>query len=289
VSCLCLYRRGRRRSDVLPRAWEIRGELWDVTLGASLEEWSIHAYMRDPKRMARFTSGLLFPTDRWHHATMTMARIFAGFGLSLTLALLSGCDDSSTSSQGGASCASFTSCGGDIVKVWQVDSVCVEGDLVGTLNGQLSSQPPACQTIFESASLDASGTISYTASTETSDITLTGIYTAVYTQACLSAMAGSTVAVTSAICSAIQSGLSSSDPSITGTCVLSGSNCHCTLNQQLSLGTQTDGYTASGGTLTYTSGGSPASYCVNGTTLTERSTSTSLGMAMVITAHSTAK
>ncbi len=101
-----------------------------------------------------------------------------------------GCSGSSSGSRNEAvSCGGVPQCGGTVDGKWQLDSVCLEGDLATALDANLSL-PPACSHTIETASISASGTVTFATGTETDDLTGTMTANAVYTAACESAIAG---------------------------------------------------------------------------------------------------
>lgn len=170
---------------------------------------------------------------------------------------------------------SFTACGGDLTGKWSIDSVCTEGDLQDMImdTGDL---PAECSGMFQSVSIDISGTLTYANGTETSDVTTAMSAKFNYSKACIEALAGTSIPMTQAMC---DSASSSSDTPMT--CKLSNGGCACTMSQTDHT-QESASYTTSGGVLTYADG-DPMEFCVSGSNLTFRSASEGVGMR--ITSH----
>jgi hypothetical protein len=217
---------------------------------------------------------------------MNTGKVMGGAALLSALALLSSCSGNTTTDSTPPSCGPFTACGGAIEGNWQIDDVCVEGDLLGMINAQSNpSVPAACQNIAKTATLKASGTFGYASGTETSNLSMTVVCTTVYSQACLSAARGGVTTATPSVCATVQSGINASGSGTVAICSVAGADCSCSITQPITGGPQTDGYAVSGGTLSYTSGSGSVSFCVQGTTLRERSTGLGSGIMAEILAH----
>jgi hypothetical protein len=165
-------------------------------------------------------------------------------------------------------CGVFQACGGDLTGTWTFDGMCGEGDIATSMM-DTSGLPPECSDIIKSFSMNISGTLIYANGTETSDVNMTMTARAVYSSACINAEAGTSVAVSQALCDAMSSGMSSTDGP-TMTCKLASGGCDCNMTMSQSA-QESDTYTVSGSTLTY-SGGDTIEFCVSGTKLTVRPT-----------------
>jgi len=190
--------------------------------------------------------------------------------ISLVSAVLAsaGCSSSSTSNAGGT-CGAAAPCGGTLDGTWTVTSVCAEGNLAATMNQQLGL-PAACDNTFQSATLGASGSVTFANGMETDNLTQTMDANLVFTAACESAVAKQTVTLTPATCTTIQQSLTSSSGSFTtANCSLSNGSCVCTASYDKQSPTTPMSYSVSGSTVTYTGTNPdpPIDYCVSGTTL----------------------
>jgi len=195
------------------------------------------------------------------------------FRASCSLAILSfvfsilGCSSSSTTGGTGATCNAAAPCGGSLDGTWSFTSLCVEGDLVAAMN-QRMGLPAACDNTIQSATMSASGTVTFASGTETDNFTETTDVTLSFTAACESAVAGQPVTLTASTCAtAQQSLLSASGGFTTANCSLSNGACACTASMESPAPTAPQSYTVSGNVISYAAG-DPISYCVSGTTLT---------------------
>ena len=186
---------------------------------------------------------------------------------------------------GGGTCSGAAPCGGALDGTWQMDSVCT-GDLTPATRAQLGL-PAECSDSLESVSIDSMrGTLTYSVGTESSDLTMTLTMQLLFTQACLNAMAGTPVTLNASTCTSMQQSLASSGKYSTATCSYSSAACRCVVSGDQSS-TNSTAYTVAGDSIVYTDGSDPVSYCVSGTTLTERQTSSTdfPGVTMVATLH----
>jgi len=192
-----------------------------------------------------------------------------------------GCGGHTGADGSGAQCEGPAPCGGNLEGTWQVDSLCVEGDLAAALNA-LPGTPSACNTMVQSASEAFHGTVTYANGTETIDVTADVVMEVLYTPACYSATAG--VPLSAGACSYQQQQLVAQS-GYTAACQLEVGGCRCSASKQ-SQSTQVSSYTVSGSRITYTDGDDPMDYCVSGTTLTERQTAPDLGgLVAVLSLH----
>lgn len=192
-----------------------------------------------------------------------------------------GCNDDSSSN--GGSCASFSACGGDITGTWLVDDICVEGDLGAELAAE-AGVPSKCNDLYQNIDVTVGGTVSYANGVETPNITMNMTMVAHYSEACLSDIAGQTVSMSQTICEALQSAVTNGTSITSATCALSGGACDCTLTSAPTTLTDTDTYTVTGKTLTY-SGGDVVDYCATSTTLNLRKTAGFGSLPAQFTAH----
>jgi hypothetical protein len=193
-----------------------------------------------------------------------------GLGLRLGIGVLMtmmgiGCGGGSGS---GGVCSGLDPCGGDIEGTWAIDSMCIAGDIVAAMSGDLGL-PSACSGALTSFAFEnPSGTITYAGGYETANLTITMSMAMTYNSACASAAAGTTVTVDATLCSLLQQDLLASSDYSSVACSFGGGACHCAVKgEQTSSGVT--GYTVSGNTIEYTDGSDPMDYCVSGAQLTE--------------------
>ena len=181
-------------------------------------------------------------------------------------ALMWGCGGSSSTSGAGA-CTEATPCGGALDgTTWQLDSVCTIGGVAAALNQAEFPWTAACSGAVTSASLSATGTVSFANGTQTNNVTTITQGTMVLTPACAGAMGGVTITTLDAsTCTLIGQEISSTAGD-TGTCTLAGSNCSCSVTITGTDTTSTS-YTISGTSVTYANGDNPTDYCVSGSSL----------------------
>ena len=185
---------------------------------------------------------------------------------------------------GNTTCSAAAPCGGTVDGTWQLDGVCVEGNLVAAMNAT-SGLPAACSTLFQTATLSGTGTVTFANGTETDNITQDMTTTAVYTSACASAIAGTAVTLNASLCATMQSSAAGQTGVTSASCSFVGSNCNCSIVYQ-SVTATSQAYSISGSTIMYTNGSDPIDYCVSGTTLTARQVQTNLnGLTFVSTLH----
>jgi hypothetical protein len=179
-------------------------------------------------------------------------------------------------------CPIPAACGGALDGTWQVDSVCVQGDLVAFMNSLL---PAACNTLYQSISYSGgTGTISYANGTETPNATTNSSAQLLFSSACALARYGVTLDAT-ACTTTIQQDVVSNEGFTSATCSYSSQGCLCAASDQ-SVSNSPVSYTLSGTSIVYSSGDPPAGYCVSGTTLTEVETlSARVSVTFVSTLH----
>jgi hypothetical protein len=187
----------------------------------------------------------------------------------------------------GGVCNGFAPCGGTLEGTWQIDSMCLQGDINALMAAEMGMTGPACDQMIQSLTIqNPKGTVSYSGGVETSNLTMTLDMRMLITEACMSSMTGTTVTLSAAKCSAMEQSLVSNGNYSTATCTFGSASCQCHLvGEQTS--TSSTPYTISGNTIVYSDGSDPASFCVNGTTLTETGTSGTVGagLAGVATFH----
>jgi hypothetical protein len=152
---------------------------------------------------------------------------------------------------------------------WQVDGVCVEGDLAAAVVAQLNL-PADCHNLFQSTSATATGTVTFADGMETDNSSLIVDASVLFTEACASADVGYAIVMGTAACNSLGPVLASSQQFSTATCSLAGSNCACSVSKRWPTPTTPQGYVVSGNTITNSGGGGSMDYCVSGTTLTIR-------------------
>ncbi len=205
-----------------------------------------------------------------HGTTAPMSRRVVLLCSALVISFGAGCVIPTTSEAGSGgsttaeSCEAFTACGGTLDGTWQIYSACVDGELAEATFAQ-SGAPEACRSLYSSVELAASGTLSYSGTTETSRLLLRSTTTALYTQECAQALNGDSTTVTAESCANVESSLS--DATTTATCNFDGDAlCTCKIVRMLDAGSAVDTYAAKDGTLSYLSSSNTMQYCVQGTT-----------------------
>jgi len=78
-------------------------------------------------------------------------------------AIALGCGGNSSGSAG--TCNVAAPCGGTLDGTWQMDSTCVEGDLIGYLTARLGSAFPTCSQI-QTANASMTGTVAFSSGNE---------------------------------------------------------------------------------------------------------------------------
>ena len=188
-------------------------------------------------------------------------------------------------SSSGGTCSGAVVCGGALDGTWQIDTMCVQGDWAAAMSAQMGL-PAACNGVLRSVAIDhASGTLSYSAGTETANITMTVTVDFLYTQACVATFSGVTGTLDANMCASFQQAILSDGQFSKATCSYSNAGCRCveTGDQKTS---NTTLYTVSSNNIVYSDGSEPMGYCVSGSTLTELQTSTDYpGVTMVATFH----
>ena len=161
---------------------------------------------------------------------------------------------------------SFSPCASDPNGSWRLTSVCTTGDVTQAFNQAMADESPACDGMYQSASVTGSGTATFNDGVFTPDVTETESFDIILTNACVSALSGQTVTLDSTLCSAYGQGLESS---LGGpiTCAFDGTNCNCA--QTLSHPADPDTYTVSGSTMTW-SDGSTSEFCATSSSMTLR-------------------
>jgi hypothetical protein len=189
------------------------------------------------------------------------------FLVALTLAG-HGCGGSSGGGlvQATACTGTFTACGGDPTGIWEIQSICSEGDFVAAFNAEMAADFSACGSVFTSAKLAGAGSVTYGGGTVTYDCTTRMAMSLTYTPSCFSAATGGLTASAST-CSQNATRMSN-EPGGAATCSYAGENCSCdtTLTK---VNTTTDSYSVSGSTITE-GGGDSYTFCVGGNTMVER-------------------
>jgi hypothetical protein len=229
---------------------------------------------------------------------MEKINYFAGHLLLLGVAVwgCGGGDDTSTCSgalcggtpaggggaAGSGTCSAVAPCGGSLDGTWQVDGVCVEGDLAAVMLAQ-QNLPAACHDLFQSVTPTMTGTVTFADGMETDNFSQTVGASVLFTEACMSADVGYAVIISAATCTSVGPYLVSNQQFSTATCSLAGSNCACSVSQRSQSPTTPQAYVVSGNTVTYSGGGSSMDYCVSGTTLTAREVES--GVTFVTTLH----
>ena len=187
------------------------------------------------------------------------------FGLALIVFAASSCGNSGDNNKG-ATCTMPAACGGTLDGTWQLDSLCIQGDLVAGENGN-SGLPAACNTLYQSASYVASGTVTYANGTQTSNVTKTTSTEALYRQACVTAIFGVSATLDASMCTSLQQSNIDSGRYTSVSCAYSSEGCRCELTSQ-STDTSALSYTISGNRIVFTNGDPPLDYCVSGATMT---------------------
>jgi hypothetical protein len=165
---------------------------------------------------------------------------------------------------GGDSCMSFLACGGDPTGTWNINGICLKGDLNAEMFAE-TNLPVDCSDIFQNAAISASGSITYANSTETLNFDTTITATAQYTESCLSAVLGQPSTMDSTTCNDLQTQWSSRVNVDSASCSLIGTTCSCAISETLSVN-KTNGYTIDIDALNYMNGSS-SEFCVSGVTL----------------------
>ncbi len=181
---------------------------------------------------------------------------------------------------GTGACNTPAACGGVVDGTWQIDSTCVDGNLLAAVSAQ-AGLPAACNGVYQSVSLTTSGTVTFAGGTQTDNVTTTSNASTVFTSACYSAISGTPTTLTAASCTTLQSQMADPTTGSTATCTFSGGNCNCT-SIQTSTSTAQKAYTSSGTSLVFSNGDDPVDYCVSGTTMTVSQASTSLGGTTIV-------
>jgi hypothetical protein len=186
-------------------------------------------------------------------------------GLALIVFSAASCGNSDDNAKG-ATCAAPPACGGALDGTWQVDSICIQGNLVAVENAN-SGLPTACNTLYQSASYSSSGTVTYANGTQTANVTSTSSTEALYTQACATAILGVSTTLDASTCASLQQSNIDSGQYTSATCTYSSEGCRCALNSQ-STDTSAVSYTISGNRIVFTNGDPPLDYCVSGKAMT---------------------
>jgi len=214
---------------------------------------------------------------------MEKIRCFAGQWLLLGVALwgCGGGGNGSSTCSGGlcggtgggggnpTGCNAAAPCGGILDGTWQVDGVCVEGDLAAAMLAQLNL-PADCHNLFQSTTATRTGTVIFADGMETDNSSLVVDASALFTEACASADVGYAIVMGTAACNSLGPVLVSSQQFTTAICSLAGSNCACSVSKRWPTPIAPQAYVVSGNTITYPGGGNSLDYCVSGTTLTTR-------------------
>jgi hypothetical protein len=181
-------------------------------------------------------------------------------GVPLALVLTATVSGVSCGGGGSGTCGMVTACGGDIVGNWRITSSCLKA--TGTFT------TPECPSATVNASLQVTGTVSYTAAlTYNLAFMLSGTETIGFPASCLT-FSGVTVT-----CDQLNQSFAAMPPSPTlmlHCAPAGGGGCNCSTPLNATPSNETGTYVTSGGTLTTTAVGGAAEsggYCVKGTTL----------------------
>jgi hypothetical protein len=182
-------------------------------------------------------------------------------------AIALGCGGNSSGSAG--TCNAAAPCGGTLDGTWQMDSTCVEGDLIGYLTAKLGSAFPTCGQI-QTANASMTGTVAFSSGNETDNLIATFEATVVYSGACVNSTVGLLVTLSANACAGFQGTLKSRPFVSAATCSFANGDCVCSETLLGQAPTAPQAYTVSGTKIVYANGGTPLDYCVSGTTLTTR-------------------
>jgi hypothetical protein len=179
-------------------------------------------------------------------------------------------------SSGGASCGTFTPCGGSVVGTWKVTTLCLDFT---------TSTSTTCPDESVSEAIQPSGTITFTSSgTYSVAVVMNGSAKFGYPSTCLGNL-GMT-------CAQIDSALQkegATDAGVSGSCA-SGAAGSCTCSEKVTnaASSETGTYTTTGSSIAMISSSStssqePTEYCVQGNKLTLHSTNTAGSSSIILT------
>ncbi len=174
---------------------------------------------------------------------------------------------------GSASCPAVTACGGDLVGVWNIQSMCARIPLTAldADGGAGTGLPAACNDALQGA-LDqdavtpTGATIEFTSDgqyTESGTIAIS--FPVDYSAECLAALGGPPAS--SSTCDQIAASFGASQPGASGTCTLASGGCRCSASMPSAFDA-TGPYQTEGTTLTFDGTPPGGPYCVQGNTAT---------------------
>src|SRR5664280_568897 len=160
--------------------------------------------------------------------------------------------------------ATFTACGGDVTGTWALQSICAQSSLTDAVNTQYTSGPD-CGSVCTSASLTASGTVTYASPSVSSSESFQFVESLAFGDVCFGELKGTTLSD-----STCQTG--GSDFAGSASCALSLSTCICQASQTITDSVTT--YAISGNDIVEYGPNNPQGltieYCVTGNTMTQR-------------------
>jgi hypothetical protein len=181
--------------------------------------------------------------------------------LAASLAACGGDDEEGGGDLG--ACGQISGCGGDIVGTWNVDGACTDNAFA--LMGS-AVEKPECKGLIVDTQTDGAGTFTFTASTLSSNVTISIDVTARYTPACVTAIANGAAVDFPAVCMSLTDQYAVMSSVSGASCAIAGGNCDCIISFDLPLSANTS-YTKSGATIMSQGGSGPLTYCVAGDTL----------------------
>jgi hypothetical protein len=201
-----------------------------------------------------------------------------------------GCNDDGHSGSSSTCGGGFAACGGDIAGTWIIDGVCTEGNLAEAMYKE-SGLPAACSGLYRSATMEASGTVTFDKGVETANVNVITTVKVHVTAACISSQAGGVTvsALSKSVCDSMATSMSSTEGTDavnrTASCTLTGSACDCSLVIDSGSVEDENNYTTSGNTITNTDSNKSQEFCVADDTLQVREETSTQGIAMRYTAH----
>ena len=158
----------------------------------------------------------------------------------------------------------FTACGGDPTGIWDIESVCIDGDLIAATNADYASISTVCAQLCSGATLSARGAVTYNAGNFEANAILGLSETLGITAECYAALSGSTS--TSASCTNFMQNLNEEAGTVAA-CSTNGTGCDCSYTTAVAAAADT--YSISG-TMLVASDGTTTEFCVQGSTMTQR-------------------
>ncbi len=176
--------------------------------------------------------------------------------------LLTGCggdSDEDSDDDRQASCP-VRACGGDVVGTWNVDSFCL-----AFAEPPAPSDEPECDDFLRDTSVDAAGTLTFTADgTATSNLTTQFRIDIALTDTCAQALGGN---VTQEVCDELEATYATDPEYASADCSFSPGACWCTIVSLPSNSGETSAYTLDGNQIII-GDSEPSNYCVEGDSLT---------------------